>query len=59
MYQVFGTLNIVAMIVCYFLPETGNLSLEKMDVIFGVVDEETRKHEIELKLSEKFNEDKL
>jgi hypothetical protein len=49
----FGAFNIVAMIICSLLPETTNLSLEKMDVLFGTVDEETRKHDIEMKLREK------
>ncbi|KAH7310130.1 general substrate transporter [Rhexocercosporidium sp. MPI-PUGE-AT-0058] len=52
-WMIFGTLNIVAMIMCFFLPETKNVSLEGMDVVFGSVEENIRKEALEMKLGEK------
>lgn len=48
--QIFGTLNAVAGVFAWLLPETKDLSLEQMDVLFGVVDENTRQHDIEKNL---------
>jgi hypothetical protein len=47
MEQVFGTMNVVGFIFTLFLPETKGLSIENMDVLFRVVDESTRRHDIE------------
>lgn len=47
-FQIFGTLNVVSAIFCFFLPETKDISLEQMDVLFGVIDEDTRRHDIEI-----------
>ncbi|ETS84102.1 hypothetical protein PFICI_02127 [Pestalotiopsis fici W106-1] len=46
-WMVFGTLNAVAAIFAWLLPETKDLSLEQMDVLFGVVDESKRQQDIE------------
>lgn len=46
-YQVFATCNIAAALLACALPETKDLSLEQMDVLFGVVDERTRHRHIE------------
>jgi hypothetical protein len=46
-WMIFGTMNAVAFIFVLFLPETKGLSLEEMDVLFHVVDEQTRQHDIE------------
>lgn len=40
-------MNAVAFIFTLFLPETKGLSLEEMDLLFKVVDESVRKHDIE------------
>ncbi|KAH8646769.1 general substrate transporter [Xylariales sp. PMI_506] len=49
-WMIFGTLNIVGAGFAWVLPETKGLSLEEMDVLFGVVDESTRQHDIEKNL---------
>lgn len=49
-WMIFGTLNIVGAIFAYLLPETKDLSLEEMDLLFGVIDEKTRKEDIEKNL---------
>ena len=51
--QVFGTTNILGMIFVFFLPETKDVGLEEMDIIFGVVDENTRRRDIEMNLDDK------
>lgn len=48
--QVFGTLNTVAAGFAWLLPETSTLSLEEMDILFGVVDQNTRQQDIEKNL---------
>jgi len=45
---IFGTMNAVSFIFTLFLPETKGLSLEEMDILFHVVDESTRRHDIEV-----------
>jgi len=45
--MIFGTMNAVGFIFTLFLPETKGLSLEEIDVLFKVVDEPTRRHDIE------------
>jgi len=45
--QVFGTMNALAFIFTLFMPETKGLSLEEMDILFRVVDESTRRQDIE------------
>ncbi|PVH82681.1 sugar transporter [Cadophora sp. DSE1049] len=52
-WMIFGTLNIVATIFSWFLPETQSLSLEEMDVLFRVVEEEHRKRDVETNMNEK------
>ncbi|KAJ9138390.1 Sugar transporter [Pleurostoma richardsiae] len=52
-WMIFGTLNICGCIFALLLPETKDLSLEQMDVLFGVVDENTRQHDIEMNLQAK------
>ncbi|KAH7384854.1 general substrate transporter [Cadophora sp. MPI-SDFR-AT-0126] len=52
-WMIFGTLNIVATIFSWFLPETQNLSLEEMDVLFRVVEPELRKRDVETNMNEK------
>jgi hypothetical protein len=44
---IYATFNAVGFIFCLFLPETKDLSLEEMDILFRVVDESTRRHDIE------------
>lgn len=46
-WTIFGKLNIAAMIFSWFLPETSNLSIEEMDVLFGVVDDSVRQQDVE------------
>ncbi|EXJ93760.1 hypothetical protein A1O1_02153 [Capronia coronata CBS 617.96] len=46
-WMIFGTMNIVAVIFSIFMPETKGVKLEDMDVLFGVVDEESRRQDIE------------
>jgi hypothetical protein len=46
-WMIFGTMNALGFIFTLFLPETKGLSLEEMDVLFRVVDESTRRHDIE------------
>lgn len=46
MAQIFETLNIVAAIFTWLLPETKGLSLEEMDVLFRAVGEEERRQNI-------------
>jgi len=45
--MIFGTMNAVGFVFTLFLPETKELSLEEMDVLFRVVDESTRRRDIE------------
>jgi hypothetical protein len=45
--QIFGTFNAVAFIFTWFLPETKGLSLEEMDVLFKVVNEDTRRKDVD------------
>lgn len=45
-------MNIAAMIFSWFLPETQNLSLEEMDVLFGVVEESVRQRDVEMNISD-------
>ena len=48
LFIMFGVLNICAMgTFSLLIPETKGLSLEEMDIIFGAVDAETRKKDIE------------
>ncbi|KAK6380280.1 hypothetical protein LTS17_005469 [Exophiala oligosperma] len=49
-WMIFGTLNVCATILCYFLPETRHLSVEEMDVLFGAVDGQTRANDIDNEL---------
>lgn len=44
--QIFGTFNSVAFIFTLFLPETKGLSLEQMDVLFKVVNEDVRRKDV-------------
>ncbi|KAN0101383.1 general substrate transporter [Hyaloscypha variabilis] len=46
-WMLFGTFNAVGFIFAILLPETKGLSLEEMDVLFGLVDESTRRLDIE------------
>ncbi|PQE32836.1 Quinate permease protein [Rutstroemia sp. NJR-2017a WRK4] len=46
-WTIFGTFNAVAFIFTWFLPETKGLSLEEMDVLFKVVNEDTRKKDVD------------
>lgn len=48
--KVFGTANILGMMFVFFLPETKGLNLEEMDILFGVVDESTRRHDIDVEM---------
>lgn len=43
-------MNAVGFLFTLLLPETKGLSLEEMDVLFKVVDESVRQHDIELHL---------
>ncbi|KAF8855198.1 general substrate transporter [Acephala macrosclerotiorum] len=52
-WMIFGTMNIAAMIFSWFLPETQNLSLEEMDILFGVVEKSVRQRDVEMNMSEK------
>lgn len=36
---------------CYFLPETKGNSIEQLDVIFGAVDQQTRRNDIKSALN--------
>lgn len=45
----------MAAVFAWMLPETKGLSLEQMDVLFGVVDESTRQHDIEKNLHAKMD----
>ncbi|RDW76088.1 sugar transporter-2 [Coleophoma crateriformis] len=54
-WMIFGTMNIAAAIFSVFLPETKNLGLEEMDVLFGVVEQEVRTRDVEANISEKVN----
>lgn len=45
--QIFGTFNSVAFIFTLFLPETKGLSLEEMDVLFKVVNEDVRRKDVD------------
>ncbi|KAI1373087.1 general substrate transporter [Hypoxylon crocopeplum] len=49
-WMIFGTCNIVSAIFACTLPETKDLSLEQMDVLFGIVDETTRLRDIQMNL---------
>ncbi|KUJ11555.1 general substrate transporter [Mollisia scopiformis] len=46
-WMLFGSFNAIGFIFAIFLPETKGLSLEEMDVLFGLVDESTRRLDIE------------
>ncbi|KAI1408604.1 general substrate transporter [Hypoxylon sp. FL1857] len=46
-WLVFGSCNIAGAIFACVLPETKDLSLEEMDVLFGIVDRNTRQHHVE------------
>ncbi|KAI9743874.1 MAG: hypothetical protein M1818_002608 [Claussenomyces sp. TS43310] len=46
-WMVFGSTNIAGMIFAFFLPETKGVGLEDMDVLFGMVDESKRAHDLE------------
>lgn len=41
------------MIFVFFLPQTKSLSLEEMDVLFRIMDENTRRRDIEMNLDGK------
>ncbi|KAK6607656.1 sugar transporter [Botrytis cinerea] len=45
-WMIFGTFNSVAFIFTLFLPETKGLSLEQMDVLFKVVNEDVRRKDV-------------
>ncbi|KAI1075420.1 general substrate transporter [Whalleya microplaca] len=47
MWMIYGTLNIAGAIFALALPETKGLSLEQMDVLFGVINESTPQNDIE------------
>ncbi|KAI4865677.1 general substrate transporter [Hypoxylon rubiginosum] len=46
-WLIFAACNIAAALLTCLLPETKDLSLEQMDILFGVVDERTRQRNIE------------
>ncbi|KAF7954508.1 hypothetical protein EAE96_005629 [Botrytis aclada] len=46
-WMIFGTFNSVAFIFTLFLPETKGLSLEEMDVLFKVVNEDVRRKDVD------------
>ncbi|XXG95264.1 hypothetical protein Hte_001525 [Hypoxylon texense] len=46
-WLIFAACNIAATLLTCVLPETKDLSLEQMDILFGVVDESTRQRNIE------------
>lgn len=46
-FQIFGTLNVVGAGFAYLLPETRDISLEQMDVLFGVIDADARMQDVE------------
>ncbi|EJU00595.1 sugar transporter [Dacryopinax primogenitus] len=45
-FFVFGSINLLAAVFCFFLPETRGVSLEEMDVIFGYVSYERRQRDV-------------
>lgn len=49
-WMIFGTVNATAFILCFWLPETGNLSLEETDILFGVVDRQAREDDVEARM---------
>ncbi|KAF7354708.1 Sugar transporter [Mycena sanguinolenta] len=49
-WTIFGTMNAVAFAVSLFLPETKDLSLEDMDILFGATVEDERKQHVQMKL---------
>jgi hypothetical protein len=57
-WMVFGTANILGCIYSIFLPETGDRTLEEMDILFGNIDEETRRKDIEARLVEETHVDR-
>lgn len=48
--MIFGGMNATAFVLCFFLPETKNLTLEETDVVFGVVNKAARDQDVEAKL---------
>ncbi|KAI1388128.1 general substrate transporter [Hypoxylon trugodes] len=49
-WMIFASCNIAGVLLACVLPETKDISLEQMDVLFGVVDENTRRRHIETNL---------
>ncbi|KAI0377364.1 general substrate transporter [Hypomontagnella monticulosa] len=52
-WMIFAACNIAGALLVSFLPETKDLTLEQMDVLFGAIDESTRRHHIEANMQEK------
>ncbi|KAI2617974.1 general substrate transporter [Hypomontagnella submonticulosa] len=51
-WMIFAICNIAGALLVCFLPETKDLTLEQMDVLFGVIDEESHRHHIEANMRE-------
>ncbi|KZT57591.1 putative high-affinity glucose transporter of the major facilitator superfamily [Calocera cornea HHB12733] len=46
LFFLFGSINFLTAVFCFFLPETKGVSLEEMDVIFGLVSRERRQRDV-------------
>ncbi|KZO91790.1 putative high-affinity glucose transporter of the major facilitator superfamily [Calocera viscosa TUFC12733] len=46
LFFMFGSINLLTAVFCFFLPETKGVSLEEMDVIFGYVSREQRQRDV-------------